>query len=177
MNHPHAPKRILKLLPNVKIIILLRNPIDRAFSHYNMETDQGKETLSFKDSIEHEDERIIPEYEKMEQNENYYGRKYYWYSHVEAGMYIKYLKRWVEMFPKNQILIVKSEDLFENTSITYNKVLQFLGLSNHELSGYKKFKERQYTEKLDPDLKKKLLEFYKPHNEELYKFLEKDFSW
>ena len=177
LNHPHSPKRILKLLPNVKLIILLRNPIDRAFSHYNMETDQGKETLSFKDSIEHEDERIIPEYEKMKQNENYYGRKYYWYSHVEAGIYIKYLKRWIEMFPKNQILIVKSEDLFENTSITYNKVLDFLGLSYHELSGYKKFKERQYAEKLDPDLRKKLSSFFQPHNEELYEFLKKDFAW
>ena len=93
-----------------------------------METDQGKETLSFKDSIEHEAERIIPEYEKMKQNKNYYGRKYYWYSHVEAGIYIKYLKRWIEMFPKNQLLVVKSEDLFEKTTETYNKVLEFLGL-------------------------------------------------
>ncbi len=177
LNHPHAPKRISKLLPNVKIIILLRNPIDRAFSHYNMESAIGREKLSFKDAIEHEDERITSEYNKMKHNENYYGRKYYWYSHAEAGMYMKHLKQWIDLFPRNQFLIVRSEDLFEKTTETYNNVLEFLGLTYYELSGYKKFKERQYSEKLDPDLRKKLSAFFQPHNEELYKFLEKDFAW
>ena len=79
--------------------------------------------------------------------------------------------------PKNQLLVVKSEDLFEKTTETYNKVLEFLGLTYYELPGYKKFRERQNSEKLDPELRKKLSIFFKLHNEELYQFLEKDFAW
>jgi hypothetical protein len=177
LNHPNAPKRISNFLPNVKLIVLLRNPIDRAYSHYHMESANGREKLSFEESIEQENERINIEYEKMEKDENYYGRKYYWYSHREAGIYIKHLKRWMKFFPKNQFLIIKSEDLFENTTDTYNKVLEFLGLPYHELSNYKKFRERQYDEKLDPILRKKLSEFYLPYNEQLYEFLNENFDW
>lgn len=176
LNHPHAPKRISKLLPKVKLIVLLRNPVDRAFSHYNMEVARGREKLSFEKAIENEKERICAEYEKMERDESYYSRSYYWYSHLEAGIYIKHLKRWMELFPKNQFLIVKSEDLFKNTTTTYNKALQFLGLSYYKLPEYKKFKERKY-EKLDIDLRKKLNDFFQPHNEQLYKFLGRDFAW
>ena len=69
--HPHAAKRISKLYPNVKLIVLFRNPIDRAYSHYEQETIYaGRETLSFEEAIEKENERISHEYEKMERDEN-----------------------------------------------------------------------------------------------------------
>jgi len=96
--------------------------------------------------------------------------------HLEAGIYIKHLKRWMELFPRNQFLIVKSEDLFKNTTSTYNRVLQFLGLPNYELDEYKKFKERKHK-KLDVNMREKLNNLFQPHNEQLYKFLGTDFAW
>lgn len=176
LNHPHAPKRVLKLLPKIKLIVLLRNPVDRAYSHYQMEVIRGREKLSFEKAIECEKERISEEFQKMEIDDTYYSRKYYWFSHLEAGIYIKQLKRWMGLFPKNQFLIIQSEDLFKNTTSTYNVVLKFLGLSHYELPEYKKFKERKY-QKLDTGLRKKLSDYFQPYNEQLYQFLGRDFSW
>ena len=90
---------------------------------------------------------------------------------------MKHLKQWIDIFPRNQFLIVKSEELFEKTTETYNEVLEFLGLTYYELPGYKKFKERQYSEKLDTNLRTELTTFFQPHNQKLYKFLGKDFDW
>src|SRR5437588_2037479 len=63
--HPHAPRRISALIPKVKLIALLRNPVDRAFSQHWLEVQSGYETLSFKEAIESEQERLAGEWEKM----------------------------------------------------------------------------------------------------------------
>ena len=176
--HPHAAERISKLYPNVKLIVLFRNPVDRAYSHYEQETIYaGRETLPFEDALEKENERISKEYEKMEQDENYYPCSYYWFSHKEGGMYFKHLTRWMKFFSKEQFLFVKSEDLFTNPTETYNEILKWLELSPYELSEYKIYKERNYREKLDSTMREKLNNFFQSHNEQLYKFLNRDFNW
>ena len=71
--NPIVSKRILSILPNVKLIAILRNPIDRAYSHYNMQVKNGYETLSFEEAIKNEEKRIMGEREKEEQDENYVG--------------------------------------------------------------------------------------------------------
>lgn len=176
LNHPLVPKRIAKLIPNVKIIIMLRNPIDRAYSHYQMEYDYGRDQLSFEDAIQKEDERIEGEFEKMEKLENYYSPKYYWFSHLKAGIYLDQIERWHKFFPKEQFLIIKSEDLYENPTETYNQVLKFLNLTSYALENYKKFRSRKY-DKMYPETRLRLKEFYKPYNEKLYKYLGRDFGW
>lgn len=176
LNHPQAPKRISELLPDVKLIVLLRNPVDRAFSHYQMEFSNGREKLSFEKAIENEQERIGEEFNKMEMDGSYYSPSYYWFSHLEAGIYINQLKRWMEFFPKEQFLIIQSEELLEATTSTYNKILKFLNLPAYQLTNYKKYKSRNY-EKLDATLRKKLTDFFQSHNEKLYNFLGMDFGW
>src|SRR5258706_8298254 len=63
--HPHVPKRVAQTLPHVKLVVLLRNPIDRAYSQYNFEVELGRETLSFEDALTHEEERTAKEREKI----------------------------------------------------------------------------------------------------------------
>ncbi len=173
--HPKAPERIANLIPNCKFIVLLRNPIDRAYSHYKMEYSNKREKLSFEEAIKNEKERIEGEYEKME-NGDQYSAKYYWFSHLDAGLYIKHLERWFSVFPRKQFFIEKSEELFENPESTYNKILNFLELPSFSLPIYKKFKSKTYK-KLEPELRKKLGNFFKPYNEKLYDFLGTDFGW
>ena len=175
-NHPLAPKRIAKLMPKVKIIILLRNPIDRAYSHYQMEWDYRREKLTFEKAIQEEEKRIEGEFEKMEKIENYYSPKYYWFSHLTAGMYINQIKRWMQFFEKEQFLIIKSEDLYEGPSSTFNQVLKFLNLSAYDLEKYGKFRSRDY-DTMNPDTRSHLRDFFKPYNEQLYEFLGRDFAW
>ncbi len=177
LDHPHAPKRVQAVIPNAKFIVLLRNPIDRAYSMYNMRLSRGRETHSFEESIKLEKERTEGEFKKMELDENYYSSPYYHHSYLERGIYVDKLKRWMSVFPREQFLIVKSEEFFKNTSKIYNKVLKFLDLPSRELESYPVQGRVSKLSPMEPNLRKELVEFFKPHNERLYKFLGENLEW
>jgi len=143
-----------------------------------MRYESKKELLSFEEAINCEGERTKNEYDKMLKDENYYSVDYFHHSYLERGIYVSKLKRWMNIFPKNQFLILKSEEFFKEPDKIYNQVLKFLKLSKWQLPEYKKIGAGMYTRnEIDPQLKKKLIEFFKPYNEDLYKFLGIRFNW
>jgi hypothetical protein len=83
--HPYAPERIHKTMPFTKIIILLRNPIDRAYSHYNFTVRYHGDPLTFEEAVEKEEERLAPEFEKFKNNPYYRSLKYQIYSLLSQG--------------------------------------------------------------------------------------------
>jgi len=176
MTHPLAPKRAFEILPNAKIIVMLRNPIDRAYSHYQMEKANQNEELSFEESIEQENSRIAGEFEKMVNNENNSGINYPHHAYIKSSEYLDQIKRWMEYYPKEQFFFIESEEFNNNPSKVYNQVLDFLELSPHELPEYKKLRHRNY-QIMNPNTRKKLFEYFKPFNEKLYKFLGINFHW
>lgn len=176
LHYPHAPKRIFSMLPNVKLIVLLRNPIDRAYSHYQMEVDSGHEKLSFEDAISNEEEKITNDMKKMVIDENFYSVNFYRKSYLTRGIYAAQLERWFEYFPKEQFMILKSEDLYSNPSKIYKQVLDFLDLPKHELNSFKAHRMRKYMS-IESETRIKLNDYFKPHNEKLYKLLGRDFDW
>ena len=135
--HPHVPKRVFSILPNVKIIMLLRNPTDRAYSHYWYRRKGHKEHLSFEEAIEKEPERLKGEINKMLEDENYVSKNVQLHSYLLRGIYIEQIKNWRKYFRKEQMLIIKSEDLFKNPPEILSEVFKFLGLSNWRLKEYK----------------------------------------
>ncbi|MBI2471304.1 MAG: sulfotransferase domain-containing protein [Planctomycetes bacterium] len=176
MFHPHAPKRISELLPEVKIIILLRNPVDRAYSHYYHEVKRKRETLSFEDAIRMEEERLRGEFDRIMKDENYTSSKYVHYSYLLRGIYVDQLKRVYSYFNKNQVIILKSEDFFKDSQATIEKVLQFLGLSGWQPKDFKKANVGSY-QKMDPAVRSWLLDYFEPHNHKLYEYLGVNFGW
>lgn len=178
IEHPYALDRIKKIVPNAKFIILLRNPIDRAFSQYNQNLNNGYEYLSFEDAIKLEKERIRERYEKMQSDETYYSWDYDLFAYLEHGVYVNKIIRWMNVFPKDQFLILHSEEFLKNTSVVYHRVLNFLNLPKWEPIEYSLFKKQTYQKpRIDPALRKQLVEYFKPHNERLYKLLGTDFHW
>jgi len=175
IHHPLAAKRISKILPNIKLIVLLRNPVDRAYSHYQMEKQMGYENLSFVESIELENSRIKGENEKMIQDNNYYSYKRQIFSYLTSGIYVNQLSLWMEHIPNNQFLIIKSEDFENDQSKIFKEVENFLGL-NHVTIKFVKKNIGKY-DAMNPETRKKLEEFFAPHNQRLYSFLERDFGW
>jgi len=174
--HPHSPNRVYNLIPKVKLIVLLRNPIDRAYSHYQMEVDHGDEKLSFEDAIEQEENRINEDMKRMENDEKYYSVNFYRKSYLTRGIYVNQLKRWFEYFPKEQFLILKSEDFYEKTSEVYQQVLEFLDLPKFELNSFKPYKMRKYSS-ISSETRKKLTDYFKQYNESLYQLLNRSFRW
>lgn len=192
-----TPERIYKLLPNVKLIFVLRNPVDRAYSHYWHNARVGKEMLSFEEAIEREEERIKnPAYKKL-------------YSYKDMGKYVIQIKRYAKYFPKSRMFFVLAEDLKEEREETLRKILKFLEVDENfefedlkekhiggaprsmflaKLVGSKYIKKyplirdaiKKINSKKIPPMKeetrKKLQEYFEPYNKELEKFIGLDLS-
>jgi len=174
--HPHAPPRIKRTLPNAKFILLLRNPVDRAFSHYYHLYNLNLYNISFKEAIQIEMDHF-KEYEealfnKPEERHPNYLR----YSILERGKYIKHLKRWLEYFNRDQFLIIQNERFFEYPEAVYKETLDFLNMPQPKrLPAFKTYNKNTYD--IDPVIRKWLKEFYKPFNEELFQYLDFEYTW
>ncbi|HJT57896.1 MAG TPA: sulfotransferase domain-containing protein, partial [Ktedonobacteraceae bacterium] len=178
--HPYAAKRLAAYLPNVKLLVLLRNPIERAFSHYTWEVSWGNETLSFEDAIAAEEERIKVPADDI-------GSRYHFnhqhFSYISRGLYADQLEKWFSIFPREQFLILKSEDMYEDAAAIFKQTIEFL---NVPYSVPKALKEeyKQYNKpkiaapkKMDPAVRERLVAYYEPHNARLYELLGRDFGW
>lgn len=174
--YPLPAKRILQIVPKAKFIVILRNPIDRAYSHYNMIVKFGRENLSFEEAIKEENKRIEGERKKFTENENYYNWNFQAYSYLARGIYVNQIKTWMNLFPRRQFLILNFEEFATNPAGMLNKTMQFLGLPNWELKEFNKFNIGKYSG-MKKETRKFLIEYFKHYNEELYKFLGINFGW
>jgi len=172
--HPLAAKRTSEVFPDVKLIVLLRNPVDRAYSHYNHAIRQGNETLSFEEAIKAEPQRLMGQ-EKIIIDGGY-SPIHRRLSYLSRGIYVDQLKVWRRFFTKDQFLILKSEDFYENHKSTLNQVFQFLNLPAFEIKDFKKYQSFNYPD-MKEETRKFLIDFFKPHNERLYEYLGRDFQW
>jgi len=178
IDHPHTPYRIKQTVPSAKFVVLLRNPIDRAYSHWNMRSGKRKEPLSFSEAVSKESERIGNDLEKMKNDETYYSSNYFQNAYLQRGIYVDKLKHWMSIFPRKQFLIIQSEKLFHDTQSEYDGVLSFFGLPSYKLKDYRPRGKRKYSKpKMDEQLRKNLSEFYAPYNEQLFQFLGTRFDW
>jgi hypothetical protein len=131
--HPLAPERVAAMVPEAKLVALVRNPVDRAFSHYQHEVALGREPLSFEDALEAEDERLRGEEERMRADPVYFSRPWWDYTYRARGRYAEQLERWFAVFPREQLLIVPNEDLDAEPERTHARVLEFAGAAPHRL--------------------------------------------
>jgi hypothetical protein len=175
--HPLAPERIAATLPEVKIILLLRNPVDRAFSHYQLKLKRRQETLSFEQAIEAEAERLAGEQEKIISDPRYYSAAHDRYSYLARGIYLEQIRRWQQHFPPQQLLILESGELFRKTADVYRRVLEFLGLSAWRPQEFGNRYPGEYSETMDPATRRQLVKYFAPHNEQLYAHLGTRFNW
>jgi hypothetical protein len=186
--HPHAPKRVAQIMPKAKLIVLLRNPVERAYSQYWLES-QENESLPFEDAIAQEEERIGAEREKLLKDERYQSYNYRHYSYLARGVYIDQLLAWMEVFPREQFLILKSEDLFEHPASVLQQTLAFLNrpaqLSMYQEKDFKRYREptpegyRKAAKptQMKPETRQFLIDYYRPHNARLSAFVGRDFGW
>ena len=165
-------------MPKAKLIVLLRNPIDRAYSQYQHQTRQeGVEPLSFEEALACEDKRLAGEEEKIRQDWKYFSFNHRHYSYVARSRYIEQLPTWLSIFPREQFLILRSEDLYADPGAIVKQTLEFLNLPTSGLQpDYKPFNDARYT-KMAPETRARLVEYFKPYNARLYDLLNCDFEW
>lgn len=126
---PRAPSRAQAQLPDARLVVLLRDPVDRAYSHYQHAVRLGFEQLSFAEAVESEDARLAPELSRLSADDDYSSRVHHRFSYLARGDYAAQLNRWLDHYPRNQLLLVESSDLYAQPARTYGTVLEFLGLA------------------------------------------------
>lgn len=175
--HPHTPERIKKLLPGAKIIVLLRNPVNRAFSHYQMVNKKGQEKAeSFEEAIALEEERVKNEIQKIIKKPYYRSFNHQAFTYLSRSEYYPQLKRLLSTFRKEQILFIKSENLFQNPRGELSKVYDFLGIQEIYPDDLKAQYKGEYTS-IDSNTYKKLIRYYKRDEEKITSLIGDEFRW
>ena len=126
--HPLAPARVAELLPEARLIVLLRDPIDRAFSHHNHERALGFEELDFEAALEAEAGRLLGEEERLLADPSYRSFSHQHHSYLSRGRYAAQLERWFECCGEERILVLSAEDLFTQPAAVVGEAQEFLGL-------------------------------------------------
>jgi hypothetical protein len=174
--HPHAPKRMRVLLPRVRLIALLRDPVERALSSYQHQVRRGRESLSFVEALERESAMLEQERQRVERDETYNSLVHRRFSYVARGLYADQLATWWGQFPREQMLVIRSEDFFAETTAVFQQVLAFLELDAWQPPSFKRFNAADYPD-MESSLRARLVDYFAPHNQRLYELLGRDLGW
>lgn len=136
---PRVPDRAHALLPDAKLIVLLRRPEDRAISHYHHAVRLGHEPLALREALGREPDRLSSEWELIERDPHYEAKPLRRYSYVSRSRYAEQLERWLKVYPEESMLIVRSEDLFANPAAEFASILQFLELPPWEPQAFRNY--------------------------------------
>ena len=174
--HPLAPRRVQEVVPEARLIVLVRNPVDRALSQYNHEVALGREPLPFEEALDAEEERLRGEQERMAADPRYFSREWWSHTYKARGRYAEQLERWLAVFPREQLLVLPSDDLGSEPARAHAQVLEFLGASPQRLDSYPRVYEREY-EPMKPETRERLAAEFEEPNRRLYELLGRDLGW
>ena len=174
MEEESTANNVYQIKPNMKIIVILRNPVDRAYSQYHLNLREKAEKRSFEDAMEenmnelnkesHERYEIKPKFSVEENN------------YLKKGLYAQQLRHWLNIFPMESMLILSTEEFESNQQVIYNKIFEFLNISQFEVKNTEKMEKGSYPQ-MKSETRSLLLDYFRSHNNELFKLINKKFSW
>lgn len=171
--NPLAPKRIFDLLPEIKMIVLLRNPTERAISQYFHERMLGFEQLPIEEAIFNEEKRNCT----LPHDHLFKTESFVHYSYKARGLYKKQIDNFLRYFPSKQMLILSSETFFREPEETLKRVFHFLELENHKIKNLTPRNIAPNKKKISKEVYNYLNKFFSHHNEALFRFLDEEFDW
>ncbi len=172
--NPLAPQRIAHLIPEVKIIALLRNPTERAISHYFHVKRSGRERLPIEEALKKEESRLIPVIE----SEDYKSETFIHNSYKKRGIYKEQLERYFNFFPREQILVMSSEEFFAKPEQCLKRTFEFIGVDpEYKVADLTAKNVANNRSAVASNVYDYLDSFFMPHNRELYEMLGENFGW
>ncbi|MDC0835918.1 sulfotransferase domain-containing protein [Geitlerinema sp. CS-897] len=166
LDFPQAADRLSREFPNMKLIVLLRNPADRAISHYYHWVRLGKEDRSLETAIE-------SQLQEISNLDNFFGLRD---NYIARGIYLDFFKHWMQLFAREQFLVIETETFDRDPCTTLQTTHKFLGVSPLALKEYERYNSSAYSSN-HTEIRQKLAEFYRPHNQKLESFLGTTFNW
>lgn len=177
MFDPCVPERVRQTLPEAKVIFLLRNPVSRAYSHYQHSVRRGREPLSFQQAIAAEPERLAGEHDRLMADADYQSLAHQQVSYLARGVYVDQLLRWRACFPPGQLLTIQSERMFKRPAEVFAEVLEFLKLDRWTPAEFGNLYSGRYRDPMPPEMRRQLSHYFAPHNERLFELLGARFDW
>ena len=175
--HPHSAQRIASELPASKIIILLRNPVERAISHFHQQARRHHEKLPMLEAFRQEPARIDKAWQKLLAGQQVSGMKIQQCSYLKRGEYLEQIQRYEHHFPARQIYLLESSDFFEHPHEALSKIFAFLKVDTQfQPADLWPRKPGNYAS-TDPEVLDFLRQYFASHNEALFKHLGYRFSW
>lgn len=176
---PEIAQKVAELIPQIKLIAVFRNPVERAYSQYKYSVWRGFEFASFEEAIDREDERLSAASKNCKQqgeilsiNEVYRENSY-----VSRGLYSRQLKYWLKCFPRKQFLFLSTEDLQSHPEQTLKKIIRFLEINDFHFDTQKRYHQSPEFPEMEHGIKNKLTGFFKFHNEEFFSLIGEKFNW
>jgi hypothetical protein len=174
--HPLAAARLARDFPDIRLIVFLRDPVERAYSHYKERTHHGGETLSFEDALNAEEGRLRGESERITAEPGYRSAEHENHSYLAQGRYLDMLPRWFRLFPREQFHIAASEDFYADPERHVNDVWSFLGLAPHRLRSRTRHNYLPAPD-IRPATRQRLQDVLAEHNRELEELLGRTLPW
>ena len=168
---PHVVNRIKTHCPESKLIVLLRNPVDRAISWHHHKVKAGLAKGSLEEAIAIELKQLATSNETELAKGGY--RKI---DNIYSSLYYYQLQPWLANFPKKQFLFLKSEDFYRDTAKVMEQVFNFIGVESQQLAQYSTVNKGSYN-KVDNNIRQQLQEYFAPHNQKLEDLLDIEFNW
>ncbi len=159
-----VPSRMQKVLPKAKLIFILRNPIERAYANYRYTVLEGLEPNSFSYSLKNENERI--------KNQKGIWSEIQPYNYTGRGLYFNQLKNFLKFYPREQMLILKSESFGMNIQSDFKEIFNFLNVSKD----FKVNRPPKFTSLnvIDPSLQVRLREYFKGNFDNIIEAIRKN---
>jgi hypothetical protein len=172
---PGVPERVKQHLPGVKILAVLRDPVERALSHYYHDRRFGNENRSLEEAIERELHLLERPTHSFEENVREYlkSRRQY----VYLGLYARHLERWFRVLPQKDIMVVISEELHASPEREMRGIFRHLGLKHITTGEYARMLPGTYDEQPKDRVRVRLSEFYAKYNIRLFELLGRRLNW
>ena len=174
--HPLAPERASRMVPQARLIVLVRDPVRRAYSHYWHERDKGREKLSFEDAVAAEPDRLGIDEERLARGEIERSAAHQRFSYLGRGRYAEQIERWLRFYPRERLLCLRFEDLAADPLAVLNQSLAWLDLPAVASARLEARNTRKYPP-ITPGTAERLKLYFEPHNRALEALLGRPLGW
>lgn len=174
--HPQAPARARALVPDARIIAVLRDPVDRAYSQYKHMVALGLEHLPFEAAVDAECSRIGEAASRLKDDPLFVSVAHQHHSYVSRGKYAEQLERWLRLFPREQVLVLPSERLFAGDGVEIRRVADFIG-ARPPRERAPRARNARPGEPMKRATEERLRGEFAEANQRLYDLLGVDFGW
>lgn len=173
--HPLAAERISQQLPNVKLLLLLRDPTERAISHYFHSQRHRLEPLKLLEALQSEEQRLF----NIKETQLYKSTSFRAHSYKQRGHYAEQISRFYRFFDKQQLCILDSEGFYKNPKLYTAKALSFLGKDPAEVNNihFKSHNVATNKKVVAQEVYHYLSDYFKPHNQALFNLIGQTFDW